>query len=147
MPHPLHRRRPPLSLATLALAAACGGDDAASPAGPSCAAGAYTLVSYNGRALPTPVVETTTGRIDLLAQTLTLAANATFTDVSELRQTLTPSNQVTTSTTRESGQYVVNGSIVILTYAPNNARATATCNSSSLTVSGGGAVYEFRRGG
>jgi hypothetical protein len=138
------RRRLLAAIGALALVAACGDDgERVSPTTPSDVTGTYTLRRINNDSLPVVVEQTTGRRIELLSETLTLNADRTFTDVTDLRQTA--GTAVTTATQRAAGTYIVNGTLVIFSYAPDNARATATYSNGSISMLVGGSTYLYRR--
>jgi hypothetical protein len=137
-------RRLRAAVGALALAMACGGDgEAVDPATPSDVTGTYTLRLIDNGTLPAVVERSTTRTIELLAETLTLNADRTFTDVTELRETT--GTTVRTATQQASGSYIVNGNIVIFSYAPSGAKATATYNTGTLSMLVSGIGYQYRR--
>lgn len=100
-------------LSTIALAAVvgCGGDD--SPA-PRALEGTYPLVTVDGRALPTVVIEVPGYKLEVLSRTITVGANAAFTDSYTIRETedgvVHPVRTVTCS-----GSWTRSGNTVTLT--------------------------------
>jgi hypothetical protein len=137
-------RRLRTTIGALVLAMACGGDgEAVAPAPPADVVGTYTLEQIDNSDLPAVVDRTTTRTIELMAETLTLKADRTFSDVTTLREKAGTSDR--TITQQASGTYIVNGNIVIFAYAPNNARATATYNSGALSMVVSGIGYRYRR--
>jgi hypothetical protein len=139
------RRRMRAMLGALVLAMACGDDkgEGVELVAPSDVTGTYTLRLIDNALLPAVVDQTTTRKIELLAETLTLNADRTFTDVTDLRETV--GSTIRTATQQASGSYIINGNLVIFSYAPDGAKATATYSTGTLSMSILGVSYQYRR--
>jgi hypothetical protein len=138
-------RRLRAAIGALALAMACGGGDG-DPVGtapPADVVGTYRLQRIGNSMLPAVVERTTTRTIELISETLTLNADRTFTDVTDLRETTGAT--VRTVAQRATGTYTLNGNIVIFSYAPENAKATATYGAGGLSMVVGGISYQYSR--
>ncbi|MGH7709992.1 MAG: hypothetical protein ACREOG_01840 [Gemmatimonadaceae bacterium] len=93
--------------AAIALVAAfgCGGggDDSTGPPGPDVVVGLYTLATVNGQALPVVVDQLGNDKAEVTAGTVTLRADRTFTDITQVR--LTIAGNVTNETETATGTW------------------------------------------
>ena len=93
----------------LAVFAACGSDDSTGPEETNIE-GAYTLTTINGQQLPVVVEQQGSDRAEVTQGTVTLNADRTFSDVIQLRFTI--SGQVTSETDAANGTWTRTGSTV-----------------------------------
>ena len=96
--------------AALAVLAACG-DDSTAPDDED-VAGVYTLLSINGQQLPAVVQQQGSDRAEITQGSITLNQNGTFTDVVQVRFTI--SGQVSSQTETATGNWTLNGTTVTL---------------------------------
>ena len=134
----MHRRLFMLPLLTLLALLACGGDD---PTGPGASiAGAYSLTTVNGAPLPFVVQQAGTYKYEITADTYTLAAGGTYTEVYTNRTT--SNGAVTTSTKTDAGVWSTNGPSMTLTSPALGAvSGTVSGNTLSLTLQGNTMVF------
>ena len=129
-------------LAVAALAAltitACGDD----PVSPDNIAGTYQLNTINGQPLPFTLIEDGADRLELIAGTIVLRSNSTFTDSTTLR--LTSGTTVETEPTVAAGTYSIDDGII--TFTPDDSPPyTVTVSGSTLVQREQGLVLEYRR--
>ena len=129
-------------LAVAALAAltitACGDD----PVGPDSIAGTYQLNTINGQPLPFTLIEDGSDRLELIAGTIVLRSNSTFTDSTTLR--LTSGTTVQTEPTVATGTFAIDDDII--TFTPTDSPPyTVTVSGSTLVQREQGLVLEYRR--
>ncbi|HJU72752.1 MAG TPA: hypothetical protein VJ717_03330 [Gemmatimonadaceae bacterium] len=91
---------------TLALLAGCGDDDSTGP--DEGIAGVYTLLTINGQQLPVVVQQQGSDRAEITQGSVTINENGTFTDVTQVRFTI--SGQVSNDTETASGTWTRTGS-------------------------------------
>jgi hypothetical protein len=123
--------------AAAALVAGCGSDDGTSP---SSVAGSYTLVSYDGRALPV-VDANAVRRSELLSGGLNLREDRTFDITLQSRDTDLATNVVTNDTESYSGRYTVSGRTVTFTNTTNGELDGATASVTGGTATIGPFVF------
>ncbi len=89
-------------------------------------AGVYTLVTIDGQQLPVIVDQVGNDIVELTAGTVTLDANGTFSDVTDLR--FTESGVATTEVDAAQGNWTVVGTTVTFGPADGSANYTMTWN-------------------
>lgn len=131
----------------LAAALACRGDSGTNPASASIA-GTYTLQTVNGAALPATLAQAGTSRTEVMSNTLTMTANATYTAVVAFRTTLDAT--VTTAQFTESGTWSAEaGSITFRTsdgivyHGALNGLTLTEINGAALTEPGAMLTFVF----
>ncbi len=130
-------RRQLFTLPFLALLA-CGGDGSTGPG--ASIAGAYSLTTVNGAPLPFVVQQAGTFKREITADTYTLAAGGTWTEVRAERTT--SNGAVTTSTITDAGTWSGNGTSITLTSpASTSLSGTVSGNTLSLSSAGNTMVY------
>ena len=131
--------------AAVVAAAACGGDSGTGPA-PSIN-GTYALKTVNSSPLPYALPDDGTGKVEIVADSYSLAADGKYTSVTQIR--VTPTGGATTDLTVDSkGTFTRSGNSVTLTDAddPTNV-ITATVDGTNLTISVDGFVLVYQRSG
>jgi hypothetical protein len=91
-------------------AGACGGDSPTGNNNTDEVVGVYILQTINGQSLPVIVEQVDSDMVEVIAGTVTLDADATFDDVTELR--ITEAGVVTTETEAASGTWTLSGTTV-----------------------------------
>ena len=141
----MHRRRFVAAL-TLLTASACGGSDTGLAVGPgdssgtfAAIAGTYTLRTVGGAAPPTIVEQTGSTTVEILAESIRLEANGTWTMTTVRRTTTAAPSQpggVTTSTLNVSdgGTFTRSGTAVTLTSAASGIAVSGTVANGRLTT-------------
>ena len=121
--------------------AACGGDhDPVSPE--QTIAGAYTLRTIDGAALPVTVnLEDAT--FTVTRATLSLKADRTYSQ--SITATVTLAGTTVTQTLPDAGTYTVNGTTVSFVSASDGSSGTAAYANGTLTVSQEGTVLVYQR--
>lgn len=112
---------------SLALAA-CGGDKST---GPVAVEGSYTLRTVNGQPLPGVVYQEPGYKLEVVSATLTLNADASFTDSGTWRET--NGTTVTTSSSTDVGTWTRNGNSFTLVYPATGGTLAGTISGSSLS--------------
>ncbi|MEO7711961.1 MAG: hypothetical protein ABIV10_03505 [Gemmatimonadaceae bacterium] len=119
---------------------ACGGDGSTSPG--ASIAGAYSLTTVNGAPLPFVATQAGTYKYEITADTYTLAAGGTWT---EMRADRTTSNgAVTTSTKTDAGSWSTNGTVITLT-SPTNGAVSGTVSGNTLSLTSQGNTLVFSK--
>jgi hypothetical protein len=126
-------------IAAVALVAACGGDAPTSTE--ASVVGTYTLRTANGAAVPA-LLEEQPVRLEVLAGTLTLAADRTFTNEQQIRST--ENGVATTRAINLAGTYTVRGTTLTLV-DPDDGTATATLGDDTITIGNGSVTFVYRR--
>ncbi|HJU74704.1 MAG TPA: hypothetical protein VJ717_13235 [Gemmatimonadaceae bacterium] len=130
---------------------ACGGyDDGTGPDGDPYAeaAGSYTLVSLNGRALPATVFQSGNVRIDITGSTLVMRENRTFTETIDAQNYVGTAAPVAERQVH-NGTYVINGTSATFT-VPAAGQFPAfsfagTLSGNVLTYTDENATYRYER--
>ena len=134
------RRLVPL---VLSFALACGSDSTtASQPTTASLAGAWSLQTINGIALPFVVAQTATSKSEILSDVVTATAAGTYTEVTQTRTTL--NGQATTSTDNDAGTYTVTGNAVVIR-SNDGSSASGTVSGNTFTVSVGGIAFQFKK--
>ena len=121
---------------------ACGDDD---PSGPSAAtvAGAYTLRTVNGQALPFVFINQPTLRVEVISDEYLLNENGTFTTTITLRET--EDTVVTMTSDSYSGQWLVSGNNVNLNSVEVGREQASFSNGNTLTFALNGVTLVYRK--
>jgi hypothetical protein len=129
-----------LLLAMIPAFAACDDDSS----GPDLdVEGTYQLELVNNQPLPFVLDQQgTTFLAELTSAAITLNANGSFTDVATIRTT--DNGVVTTESQPDGGIYTQNNSVVSLHYQGGGI-INATVNGNTLTITGPGATFVFRK--
>jgi hypothetical protein len=108
----------------------CGGSDN-STTGPTLASlsGTWNLQTANGTPLPFTVSSAGGIKTEILSSVVTVAANGTFTQVSQFRTTI--NGQISLMTLPSSGTISLSGTLVTVTVTGSGA-GTGTLNSSTM---------------
>ena len=123
--------------------AACGGDD--SPTAPTMAsiAGVWNLQTVNGSPLPFVAAQSGSDKIEVLGDAITVTANATFTQLTQLR--VTQGGQTSTQSVPDAGSYTLTGKTVTFTFDSDGSSGTGTLNGNVLTVAESGISLVYRK--
>jgi hypothetical protein len=119
------------TFATLAAAAACGGDSPSAPATAKTPDGSYNLSTVNGKALPVAIFADTNYTYEVTSGTLVLTTDGKFSVVSTYRQTI-PGN-ISTFVDSTGGTWLLSGTSVTFTNVDDQSTNTATWANSQLT--------------
>jgi hypothetical protein len=125
----------PILAATLVAAAACGGDSSTGPS-PAAISGTYGLKTINSSPLPYAMPDDGTGKVEIIADSYTLAADGKYTSVTQVR--ITPTGGSATDMSFDSkGTFTNSGKTVTLTDSddPTNV-ITGTIDGTALTSAG-----------
>lgn len=95
--------------AALAVMVGCGSDDSTGP-NENAVVGVYTLATINGQQLPVIVEQSGNDKAEITQGVVTLNANGTFSDVTQVR--ITVSGQVTMETETATGNWTRTASTV-----------------------------------
>lgn len=98
--------RPRMLLVAMACTAAVscgGGSDTIAPPAPDAAVGVYTLTTINGQALPVVIEQAGNDKAEITAGVVTLKADKTFTDITQVRVTV--SGNVSSQTENAAGTW------------------------------------------
>jgi hypothetical protein len=128
-------------LSALALGA-CGGSDDPAGLGQG-AAGVYTLRTVNGLPLPAVIYQDATGKVEIVADAVTLNANGTWSESGTVRATLT-TGAVSTQPNTDSGTYTLNGTALVLTSLQSGA-TTAALSGNAFTITDVGLVLVYQK--
>ena len=115
---------------------------APAPLTPSAVAGVWTLFTIDGAPLPAVLSQFGDTRIELLSDTLTLAADGTSTERAESR--FTAGGRFETDITTEEGSFTVQGATIRF-FGRNGQQRTATLNGTLLIASVEGMTWVFRK--
>ncbi len=129
-----------LYLLPLVALLACGGDSSTNPG--ASIAGAYSLTTVNGAPLPFVVQQAGTYKYEITADTYTLAAGGTWTEVRADRTT--SNGAVTTSTKTDAGVWSRNGTSITLTSTANGT-LSGTVSGNTLSLSSAGNTMVFTK--
>jgi hypothetical protein len=134
-----------LSAALLILSlVGCGGGDGPSTPTSSSIVGTYNLQSVNGAKLPATLLQTTSEKIVVTDDAVTLSANLTYNEVGHAQ--LTDSSGATTTLPEgDAGTYTSTNGAVVLTSTIGNGSTNATINGSTLTIAAEGATLVYSR--
>ena len=124
----------------LAALLACSGDDSTGPG--ASIAGAYSLTTVNGAPLPFVVQQAGTYKYEITADTYTLAAGGTWTEVRADRTT--SNGAVTTSTKTDAGSWSSNGTSITLT-SPTSGALSGSVSGNTLSLSSAGNTLVFTK--
>jgi hypothetical protein len=130
-----------VSCMLLIVAAACGGDSPTQPT--ASVVGTWNLQTVNGSALPYLVPETDTVKVELLSDVLTVAANGTFTEMTQLRAT--QNGQASTESIPDGGSYALNGTAVTFTFDSDESTGTGSLSGNTLTVAAEGFALVYKK--
>lgn len=110
--------------------------------GPESAEGTYTLATVNGSSLPAVVFQVGSDKLEVVAGTLTLSSNSSFTGSLTIRETF----QGTTNTETESGTgtYTRSGNTITFN-SGDDETATGTLSGNTLTISDEGLTLVYRK--
>lgn len=125
---------------TLFVAASCGGDSTAP--GTANIAGSYALQTVNGAPLPFVVLQIGADKIEVLNETVTLAAGDTFTQQGSLR--ITQNGVVAIDSYAEVGEYTRNGTALNLVFSDGTS-GTGTISENTITVGVSGLSLVYRK--
>ena len=129
-----------LYLLPLVALLACGADGSTNPG--ASIAGAYSLTTVNGAPLPFVVQQAGTYKYEITADTYTLAAGGTWTEVRADRTT--SNGAVTTSTKTDAGVWSRNGTSITLTSTANGT-LSGTVSGNTLSLSSAGNTMVFTK--
>ena len=115
---------------------------ALAPLTPAALAGVWTLSTVDGVPLPVVISQFGDAKIELLSDTLTLAANGTSTERAQSR--FTAGSRVETDTTTEDGSFTIEGNTIRFV-GKNGTQRTATLSGTTLTASVERMIWGFRK--
>ena len=127
-------------LLVTALVAACG--DATGPDGADFF-GTYELQTVNGGELPYPVVILGNYRLEVLASTLTVRSNGTFTQSTSLREI--DGASTTTDTESSSGSWERTGSAVRFRDTADDTITPGSFGGNTLTITVDGFTFVYQK--
>lgn len=132
--------------AAVVAASACGGGDSTTGPVSASVAGTYALQTVNSAPLPFTMPDDGSIKIEILADSYTLADNGKYTNVTQVRLTM---NGVAAVENLESqGTYTRAGNTVTLTDSEDATdKVTATLNGATMTVTAEGFVLVYQRSG
>lgn len=134
-------RRAIAAVAFLAFVA-CGDDSATEPTNQS-VAGTWTLRTVNGSNLPYTLQQFGNDRVELLNETINVAASGTFTQQGTLR--FTAGGIVTTEPYTDAGTYTLNGSTATFSFNSDGSTGVAAIGDDVLSVAYSGQTFVYRR--
>lgn len=111
--------------------------------GPDDLLGTWRLESVSGHSLPYILEQNETLKIELTGETVTLLASNRQTMVTSFR--ITDNGAVSTESVPASGDYVVNGSTVLLTFDNDEDTYTAIVSGETMTINDIGLTFVYRR--
>ncbi len=134
------------AIAIAAAVAACGGDGGTSPNSLAAAAGTYTLVSFDGHALPTITFEDAEWRDEVLSEALILEADGTFTNPYSWRYTHKPTGEIELDQGVDEGTFTRDAPELRLLYAGEPNPVIARLSGDRITIrTNTGAPFIFER--
>lgn len=135
------RFRHAAALAALAvLATGCSRDSPVEP--DEQVVGSYTLMAFNGEALPTVAVQEPGGTLEIVSGSLVLRADGTFTEI--LNIIVTPTGEEAQEVEEElAGNFSVSGRTVSFSSPQNSWQGTASDGSIVYGLFGGSLLFEM----
>jgi hypothetical protein len=106
--------------------------------------GTYDLKTVNGSPLPFTISLPGDIVLEQVTSDVITASNGTFTDVTIYRDTDTQTGQVTTSSSADTGTYVINGTAVTFQFTGFTGNGTVSGNSFTIVDQGISLVYTLR---
>lgn len=122
--------------------AACGSDSPTQPT-PASVVGTWNLKTVDGSALPYLVAQEDFDALELLSDVLTVAANGTFRQLSQIR--VTQDAQASMESVPDSGSYAMNGTAVTFTYESDASARIASLAGNTLTFSEAGFTLVYKK--
>ena len=119
-----------VSCLLMVVVAACGSDSPTQPT-PASVVGTWNLKTVNGSALPYLVPQDDFDALELLGDVLTVDANGTFRQLSQIR--VTQDAEASMESVPDSGSYALNGTAVTFTYESDASPRIASLAGNTLT--------------
>lgn len=129
-----------LSLALLSLA--CTYDSLTTPT-EALLTGKWNLTSVNGTALPYTISQLGGKKSEVVADTLTMGASNTFTEVTVVRTT--QNSDVTTQKITDVGSYQFNSATITFHFGSNNSIGSGTVTGKTMTVITSGVSFAYKK--
>ena len=131
-----------LLLAVASLLLACTYDSLTTPT-QSLLTGKWDLTSVNGTALPYVLSQLGGKKTEVVADTLTMNASATFTEVTSVRTT--QNGQVTTQSVTDAVSYAFNSATVTFHFGSNGSVGSGTVTGKTMTVITSGVSFSYKK--
>lgn len=135
-------RRIALAAGMLLALAACSGSDGPTEPTAASVVGAYSLQTIAGHPLPAVILQDASGKREVIAGTLSLNQDGTFSDVGTIRDSF--GGTVVTNSSGDFGTYSLTGAAVILRYT-DGTTAVASVSDRTLRAQGPAGEWVFRR--